>query len=104
MKHATATFRREQLLVIPIRDTTAINNVKPKKPVPGSSTPADNSGEAHPIIPSGGIAVNKRPATIAPGKYVRLVENVRAHGRASRELQRRLRASPSKMCAFSPKK
>lgn len=80
---------------------------KPNQPVPGNNTPADRSGEAHPMMTSGGTVESKRPPTTVIGHLAREAEKTIGQGRVRRPMaahassiaEIKLVSRPKKECA-----
>ena len=77
---------------------------KPNHFEPGKRTPAERSGEAHPMIPSGGIAVSRMHSGTQTAALPRPRENSKPQGNASRTAAAKQRNNPMIGVPCTPKK
>jgi len=71
---------------------------------PGKRTPAERSGEAHPMIPSGGIAVSRMQSCTEHAALSRLGVKSKPHGNASSAPPAKHSKNPMSGVPWTPKK
>jgi hypothetical protein len=59
--------------------------IKPNQPVPGNNSPAEQSGDAQPMMPNGGTALIAKPNGTRQRSWGRFVVQAAAQGAASSE-------------------
>ena len=79
-------------------------SARPNHFEPGKRTPAERRGEAHPMIPSGGIAVSRMHSGTDNAALPRPRVKSKPQGNASRAAAARHRNNPMSGVPWSPKK